>query len=66
MNVTEVIEFYNGGPRVQCVSIPILNDEYLEVDTESFNVTLSSTVDCVIIGNGETQVYIQDDDGQFV
>ena len=46
--------------------IPILNDECLEDDIESFNVLIStSDDDCVVIGasSSEVQVYIRDDDG---
>ena len=57
----KVIRFFAGGERMRCVHIPILNDECLESE-ESFDVKLSTTMDCVSIGNNMTTVFIEDDD----
>ena len=55
--------FPPGFGTVQCIHIPILNDECLEPDLESFFVALSSNRSLVNVGNmNETEVYIQDDD----
>ena len=67
--VNKSISFYPGYGTVQCVHIPILNDECLEDDIESFNMLISSNDDdCVVIGatSSEVQVYIRDDDGKFI
>ena len=62
MNKTVV--FHPGYERLQCVHIPILNDECLEENMEVFNVSLSSRYSCVVIDStNEVEVYILDDDG---
>ena len=55
--------FPPGFGTVQRIHIPILNDECLEPDLESFFIVLSSNRSHVIVGSmNETEVYIQDDD----
>ena len=64
ISVKKMIRFFAGGERTRCVHIPILNDECLEYE-EAFAVELSTTMDCVTIGNNLTAVFIEDDDGKF-
>ena len=60
------VVFYPGFEIVQCVHIPIFNDECLEDSMEAFNVSISSSDDRVVIGAArEVEVYIRDDDGMF-
>ena len=49
----------------QSVSIPILDDFVVE-DTESFQALLSSSDNFVLIGEDLADVFIQDDDGNYV
>ena len=65
MNKTVI--FYPGYEMLQCVHIPILNDECLEESMEVFNVSLSSRDSNVVVdGTSEVEVYIWDDDGMSV
>ena len=59
-NLTFAFEF----GTIQCVHIPIINDECLEEDMEFFNVSISSDMDGVVIGVDEVTVYIIDDDSK--
>ena len=59
------ILFAPGFGLVQCVHIPVLDDECLEYNLESFNVSLNSSLDCVQFGVMEAMVYIEDDDGNI-
>ena len=60
------VVFYPGFEVVQCVHIPIFNDECLEDSMEFFNVSISSNDDRVVIGaTREVEVYIRNDDGMF-
>lgn len=64
--VNKSVIFYPGYDRLQCVHIPILNDECLEESKEIFNVSLSSRDSYVVVdGPSEVEVYIWDDDGMF-
>ena len=54
----------NTGP-VQTVFVTILNDECLEND-EDFNVTLTTSLDCVQLGDDRLAITIVDDDSEFV
>ena len=49
----------------QSVSIPIIDDFVVE-DTESFLALLSSSDNFVLIGQELADVFIQDDDGNYV
>ncbi len=60
------ITFAFGFGRTQCVDIPILNDECLEEDLEFFNVSISSSFNCVKFNVDEISVSIRDDDGEFI
>lgn len=66
MNKTVV--FYPGQEIVQCVHIPVLNDECLEDNMQVFNVSISSSSeDGVVTGAvNEVQVFIKDDDGMHL
>ncbi len=61
--VDESVQFAPGFGQIQCVKIPILNDNFLEEDLETFSVAVSSQQSCVVIGRNETEVNIRDDDG---
>ena len=50
---------------MQCVYIPILNDECLEEDFEVFNITISSILECVTFSVDEISVNIRDDDSKY-
>ena len=66
ITVNKTVIFYPGYERLQCVHIPILNDECLEESMEIFNVSLSSRDSCVVVdGTSEVEVYITDDDGMY-
>ena len=54
----------NTGP-VQTVFITVLNDECLEND-EAFNVTLTTSLDCVQLADDRLTITIVDDDSEFV
>ena len=58
------LTFAFGFGTIQCVHIPIINDECLEEDMEFFNVSISSDMDGVVIGVDEVTVYIIDDDSK--
>lgn len=65
--VNKSVFLYPGFGTIQCVHIPILNDECLEDDIESFGVFISASDDCVVIGaTSEVEVYIRDDDGKCI
>ena len=49
----------------QSVSIPIIDDFVVE-GTESFQALLSSSDNFVLIGEDLADVFIQDDDGNYV
>ena len=50
---------------MQTVLIPILNDECLE-DEEDFNVTLTTTMDCVMLDDDRLTIIIVDDDSELL
>ena len=54
--------FDEGLDMVQCVYVPILNDECLEYREEYFYITLSSEQDCVRLVNDSIEATIVDDD----
>ena len=62
MNKTLI--FTRGASLVQCAYIPILNDECLEDNEETFNISLSTTFDCVYLPEDEIEVTIRDDDSE--
>ena len=49
---------------MQTVLIPILNDECLE-NNEDFNVTLTTTMDCVQLIKDELTITVVSDDSKF-
>ena len=57
--------FNENTPKMQMVSIPILNDVCLEPDGEQFMVVASSDMDCVNITDDEVTITINDDDSRF-
>lgn len=57
--------FDKGLDTTQCVYIPILNDECLEYNNESFEINLSSDQDCVRFSNDSYKAYIIDDDCEY-
>ena len=50
---------------MQTVFITVLNDECLEND-EDFNVTLTTSLDCVQLADDRLTITIVDDDSEFV
>ena len=54
-----------GLPTIQCVYIPILNDECLEEEHEGFSVELSSEQECVMFVNSTANITIYDDDSKL-
>lgn len=65
MGVNKTLVFAPGFGLIQCVHIPILHDDCLEV-TESFDVMLSAEHAGVIFNNSEATVYIREDDGEHL
>lgn len=63
---TRDIVFAVGFGVEKCVCIPILNDECLEEDMETFNVSISSDMSFVTFDVDEISVYIRDDDCELV
>ena len=63
--VEKNVTFGVGLGTVECVHIPILNDVCLEDETESFSVSISSEVECVVVEQAASSVEITivDDDG---
>ena len=46
--------------------IPVLNDDCLEEELETFSVTISSQQDCTTISRNETEINIRDDDSMSI
>ncbi len=59
------LTFGVGLGTVECVHIPILNDVCLEDMNETFSVSISSDVDCVVVepSASSVEITINDDDG---
>ena len=51
---------------MQCVNIPIINDECVEEKEEEFQVSISSDQDCVLFDVNSTVVTIYDDDSKLI
>ena len=64
-HLTHDVLFNEQTGALQTVLIPILNDECLE-NEEDFNVTLTTTLDCVQLGDDRLAITIVDDDSEFV
>lgn len=62
IGLNKSLVFSFGFGTVECVHIPILNDECYEDFMQSFNILLSSEQDCVNFDVTEFPVYILDDD----
>ena len=62
--ITRDIIFNEETDYTQIVYVPIKNDECLEYN-ETFSVTVSSNMSCVIIVTGEVNITIDDDDSEF-
>ncbi len=62
----KVITFAVGLSFGSCVYIPILNDECLEEDMESFDISISSDMPFVEFDVNEISVFIRDDDGESI
>ena len=62
--VSHNVLFNDNTGSMQTVLIPILNDECLEND-EDFNVTLTTTMDCVQLVDDRLTITIVDDDSEF-
>ena len=60
-----LLVFDEGLATTQCVYIPVLNDECLEYESESFYISLSSEQDCVRFSNDSYEAYIIDDDCEY-
>ena len=56
---------YDSPNLVQCVNIPIVNDECVEEKEEEFQVFISSDQDCVLFDVNSTVVTIYDDDREL-
>ncbi len=66
LSLTATLEWHYDSPSVvQCVSVPIINDECVEEKEEVFTVSLSTEQACVQLGANLTTVTIQDDDGEY-
>ena len=63
--VEKNVTFGVGLGTVECVHIPILNDVCLEDETETFSVSISSEVECVVVepAASSVEITIVDDDG---
>ena len=57
--------FNDNTGSMQTVLVPILNDECLEND-EDFNVTLTTTMDCIQLVDDRLAITIVDDDSKQV
>ena len=64
ISIEKNLTYAVGLGTLQCIHIPILNDECLEYKNETFMVTLSSDIDCVL-ANDSLLVTIRDDDSMF-
>ena len=63
--VSITLEWHYDSPSlIQCVKIPIVNDECVEEKEEEFRVSLLSDQDCVLLGLNYTTVTIVDDDSK--
>ena len=62
--ITRDIIFNEETDYTQIVYVPIKNDECLEYN-ETFSVTVSSNMSCVIIVTGEVSITIDDDDSEL-
>ena len=62
LGTIRILTFTSEGS--QTVSVPILDDTVVE-NTESFLALLSSSDDFVLIGRNSTDVFIQDNDGNY-
>ena len=60
------IVFIEGGPRVMCVAITILNDEVAENCAEMFGATITSGDERVNNPTDMVIVQIDDDDGERI
>ena len=60
------LTFAVGLGTLECVHIPILNDDCLEED-EAFSVSISSDAECVSVNPAASnvQINITDDDGMW-
>ena len=58
--------FNQDTSNTQTVSIPILNDVFLEEDGEQFTVVATSDMDCVDIDEAEVTIMIDDDDSEYL
>ena len=63
--VTRKVQFNENTDNEQTVLTPILNDECLEYD-EDFNVTLTTTLDCIQLINDTLTITIIDDDSEYI
>ena len=65
--VEKNVTFGVGLGTVECVHIPILNDVCLEEMTESFSVSISSDVECVVVepSASSVEITITDDDSMY-
>ena len=61
--VARDVLFNDNTGSMQTVLIPILNDECLEND-EDFNVTLTTSMDCVLLVEDRLTITIIDDDSE--
>lgn len=61
------LTFAVGLGTVECVDIPILNDDCLEDMSEMFSVSISSAVECVRVepAASSVEVTINDDDSEY-
>ena len=68
MSVTKNLTFAVGLGVVECVHIPVLNDECLEDTSEAFTVSIMSDNDCVIVDptSSNVEITITDDDSEFI
>ena len=65
-SINKDVTFSMGSGTVQCMHIPVLNDECVEPATEVFKVSLSSDNANVILQDTEVDVYINNDDSKIL
>lgn len=65
-SVDRNVTFAIGLGTMECVYIPILNDVCLEDVNETFSVSISSNINCVVIDASSSivEITITDDDGE--
>ena len=61
--ISDTLDWHENSDVLQCIRLPIVNDECVEDKEETFRVSLSTMDDCVeFSSNNYTIITIEDDD----